>query len=222
MTTNQSPEGTPADALAVVAPVKKSKLRRNVLIAGSAVGLLAIGTTLAANISLNGGNNVEFGQGVAATTACDSNITITPYSTFVNTAGSGSSKLTSIRFSGVDSSPGACAGKVFEIKAYDDNGQLALVNLSEVDFTYDPAVVMSSNDYDFVTIYNNNGVFEWTSGGSDGDDVVNDGNVGDPQRDLTNTSFTISFESRTLVTVRTPLASAAGVRTITVQTTDGL
>jgi len=38
---------------------------------GSVVSLFGIGSTLAANISLNGGGNVEFGQGVATTAACD-------------------------------------------------------------------------------------------------------------------------------------------------------
>ncbi len=83
MTTNATPEGTPADASAVAAPAKKSKVRRNVLLAGSAVGLVGIGSTLAANISLNGGNNVEFGQGVAKTTACDEDgFTINPVASY--------------------------------------------------------------------------------------------------------------------------------------------
>ena len=43
-----------------------------------------LGSTLAANISLNGGGNVEFGQGVATTAACDGDITLTPVSTFSN------------------------------------------------------------------------------------------------------------------------------------------
>ena len=43
----------------------------------AAVALL--GSTLAANISLNSGSAVEFGQGVALTSACDSDgITATP------------------------------------------------------------------------------------------------------------------------------------------------
>ena len=85
MTTDITPEGAPADASAVAAPAKKSKVRRNVLLAGSAVGLVGIGSTLAANISLNGGNNVEFGQGVARTTACDEDgFTINPVTSYDN------------------------------------------------------------------------------------------------------------------------------------------
>jgi len=92
MTSEITPEGTPVDPSAVtnpvdpsavVAPAKKSKVRRNILLAGSAVGLVGIGSTLAANISLNGGNNVEFGQGVAKTTACDEDgFTINPVTSY--------------------------------------------------------------------------------------------------------------------------------------------
>lgn len=94
MNSEITPEGTPVDPSAttspvdpsaVVAPAKKSKVRRNVLLAGSAVGLVGIGSTLAANISLNGGNNVEFGQGVARTTSCDADgFTINPVTTYDN------------------------------------------------------------------------------------------------------------------------------------------
>ena len=52
---------------------------------GSVVSLFGIGSTLAANISLNGGGNVEFGQGVATTAACDEDgFTITPVTYFDN------------------------------------------------------------------------------------------------------------------------------------------
>jgi hypothetical protein len=95
MESNVTPEGTPVDpgtaissvdSSAVASPAKKSKVRRNVLLAGSAVGLVGIGSTLAANISLNGGNNVEFGQGVAKTTACDEDgFTINPVTSYDTT-----------------------------------------------------------------------------------------------------------------------------------------
>jgi hypothetical protein len=94
MNPSQNPDGTPVDPSASATPVvssaaiaapKKSKTRRNILIAGSAVSLVGIGSTLAANISLNSGNNVEFGQGVARATACDEDgFTITPITYFDN------------------------------------------------------------------------------------------------------------------------------------------
>lgn len=88
------------------------------------LGSVTVGTTLAANISLNGGGNVEFGQGVAATTACDEDgISVKPFSTFINATGAGSHKLTSIRISGVDSRAEQCSAKTFRIKAYGDGDQ---------------------------------------------------------------------------------------------------
>ena len=52
---------------------------------GSVVSLFGFGSTLAANISLNGGGNVEFGQGVATTAACDEDgFTITPVTRYDN------------------------------------------------------------------------------------------------------------------------------------------
>jgi hypothetical protein len=50
---------------------KKSKKYKKALVVGGAVSLAGLGSTFAANISLNQGNNVEFGQGVAQTAACD-------------------------------------------------------------------------------------------------------------------------------------------------------
>jgi len=85
MTTNQTPETTPTEPAVVAEPAKKSKVRRNLILAGSAAGLVGIGSTLAANINLNSGENVEFGQGVAGTTACDEDgFTINPVTSYDN------------------------------------------------------------------------------------------------------------------------------------------
>jgi len=78
--------------------------------------LIVFGSTLAASINLNSGDPVEFGQGVAQTTACDGNVVITPYSQFVNEENSGSFKLSAINISDIDLV--ACSGKDFVIKAY--------------------------------------------------------------------------------------------------------
>jgi len=83
---------------------------------GALAGMIALGSTLAANINLNTGGAVEFGQGIAATTACDSNIVITPFPSFTNAEGGGSFKVETIRVSDIDMA--ACSGKDFIIKAY--------------------------------------------------------------------------------------------------------
>jgi hypothetical protein len=65
---------------------KKSKTKyKAALGVGSAVSLFGIGSTLAANITLNNEQNVEFGQGVVTTAACDEDgFTITPVTYFDN------------------------------------------------------------------------------------------------------------------------------------------
>ena len=71
---------------------------------GSVVSLFGIGSTLAANISLNGGGNVEFGQGVATTAACDEDgFTITPVTSFDNETGI--FRVDHVQVSGVDLTP---------------------------------------------------------------------------------------------------------------------
>ena len=103
-------------------------------------------TTLAANINLNSGSGVEFGQGRAVTVGCAgaTNLTITPSSSFVNGSGGGAYYLSSVTVSGI---PSSCNGKDFKISAFDDNaGTNALAIFNGTNST--------------ATIYNNAGTFQ--------------------------------------------------------------
>jgi hypothetical protein len=184
---------------------KSLKLILGVVILAGAVG---IGSTLAASINLNSGGPVEFGQGVAQTTACDDEITITPYSTFINQEGGGEYYFSSLRVSGIDSSSDKCSGKTFEIKAYSDMGIVPL-------FTYEDSANSIDDDYNFVEISNDGGDFTWVSGGTDGDDVIPG-----PDNGITETSFTLSFTSDLGTITRTPLALAEDVTRITIESRD--
>jgi hypothetical protein len=108
-------------------------------------GTFFIQNTLAANISLNTGAPVEFGQGITQTTACsgESNLTITPNSTFTNISGGGAYYLSSVTVSNI---PSNCNGKDFTINVYDNtsNTPLALFNSTSTS----------------AVIYNNAGTFE--------------------------------------------------------------
>lgn len=100
-------------------PAKKKKLRVIIGI-GMLAGVMGMGSTLAASITLNSGASVEFGQGVTLTAACDSAITVTPRSSFVNAAtafGGANFALTSVEISDIAS---GCGGKNLTIKAYTD------------------------------------------------------------------------------------------------------
>ena len=180
---------------------------------GTLVGTIALGSTLASSINLNSGAPVEFGQGIAQTTACDDEITITPYSTFVNEEGGGDYYFSSLNISGIDSSEGKCSGKRFLIKAYSDQGIVPL-------FNYDDSAIESDEegDYDYVEIANNGGEFTWVSGGTDDDDVIPG-----PEGYITDTSFTLLFSSGSIgpnTITRTPIALAEDVKRITVETYD--
>ena len=89
------------------APKARKKLRV-ILGIGALAAVTGLGSTLAANISLNGGGNVEFGQGVATTAACDDDITLTPVSEFSNTSygyDEATFTMTAIQVSGIDLTP---------------------------------------------------------------------------------------------------------------------
>jgi hypothetical protein len=95
-------------------------------------GIYVVQTTLAANISINTGGPVEFGQGMAQTTACSgaTNLNVIPYSSFTNDTGSsGAFYFSSITVSNI---PSSCNDKDFTIRAYGDGGinPLALFNTS--------------------------------------------------------------------------------------------
>ncbi len=93
--------------------------------------IAVFGSTLAANISLNSGT-LEFGQGVAVTSACDSDgITATPKAVFANASGAGQFNFASIAFSGIAD---ACANKLFTINAYGDTSATPL-NIATVGAT---------------------------------------------------------------------------------------
>jgi hypothetical protein len=108
-------------------------------------GTYLVQTTLAANISLNTGSPLEFGQGISATTACSgaTSLTITPNSTFVNSSGAGAHYFSSVTVSNI---PSNCQGFDFTINAYNNsnNTPLALFNSTSTS----------------AVVYNNSGTFQ--------------------------------------------------------------
>ena len=113
-------------------------------------GAFFVQTTLAANISLNTGSPIEFGQGTLQTVACSgaNSLMITPNSSFTNESGGGAYHFSSVKVSNI---PETCYGKDFIINAYGnaDSAPLALFNST------------SKN----VIVYNNAGTFEPGIGG---------------------------------------------------------
>jgi hypothetical protein len=119
---------------------KKSSTKGLVAAAGFAA-IAVLGSTLAANISLNSGT-LEFGQGVAVTSACDSDgITATPKAVFANAAGAGSFNFASVAFSGIAD---LCLGKTFQLNAYGNTSATPLVIATNGVNTYDVATFVMS------------------------------------------------------------------------------
>ncbi|MBM3719459.1 MAG: hypothetical protein FJW51_02370 [Actinobacteria bacterium] len=101
------------------APLKQKKSFR-VILGITVMGVFAaLGSTLAANITINSGP-VEFGQGLAAAAACDSSISVIPRSSFTNSSDTaGTFYLSGITFTNVDTTTSGCRGKSFVINSYD-------------------------------------------------------------------------------------------------------
>ena len=132
-------------------PVIENSQKRSKLISFLALisvvvaGTYFINTTLAANITLNGGQTVEFGQGFTRTVPCSgsTSLTITPNSAFTNSSGGGAFYFSSVTVSNI---PTSCYGTDFTINAYSNSGSspLALFNSTSTD----------------AVIYNNSGIFQ--------------------------------------------------------------
>ena len=105
-----------------------------IAVALGAVALVGVlSSTLAANITINSGANVEFGQGLSGAAACDASLTLTPISGFKNTSGStGYFTFDSITVSDAltNGTTGAglanCVGKYIKLAAYDSSSATAL------------------------------------------------------------------------------------------------
>ena len=111
----------------IPATKKKSNTRNLKIALGLAAVILVptIGSTLAGTIAINSGAAVEFGQGIAQATACDTNgITVTPASSFTNSAGAGTFALGTVTIAGIADT---CNGKIFKIRAYGNTGEPIVV-----------------------------------------------------------------------------------------------
>jgi hypothetical protein len=101
---------------------KKNNNLKSLAGLATVAAIAVLGSTLAANLSLNSGGAIEFGQGVSVTSACDGDgITVTPSVQFVNAAGAGTFYLSTIALTNIDlTNTTKCVGKTFTLNAYDD------------------------------------------------------------------------------------------------------
>lgn len=87
--------------------------------------LSALGATFAANISINGSNKIEFGQGVYVVEACNGWIQVTLGYGSPDPV-TGDSNITDFVINGLDTR--SCTSTNIDFKAYDSSSQLDLYN----------------------------------------------------------------------------------------------
>lgn len=179
-------------------PARKYKKIKIVFAVGAIAGAVGLGSTLAANINLNNGGNVEFGQGVAQTTSCDQSVILTPRATFVNNSVEPVFIFTSFSVTDISNS---CDGVIFTIKAYKD-GQSSPLDL------YRAGGEMGTT-YNEVQVKDENGNFSFVGGGLLSDDI----------QDLSDSGFNVQLETVDVPAVA--LASAQDVDRITIESRGG-
>jgi hypothetical protein len=97
------------------------------------IAVLVLGgmsTTLAGTITLNSSGNVEFGQGIVTTAACDQSIRVTPATTYDTATSTFAVTQLVVDGIGVASSDttsatqiaSGCLNKIFKFRAYTDTG----------------------------------------------------------------------------------------------------
>jgi hypothetical protein len=103
-----------------------TKRRKKVLLLLSGLSPIPlVGFVLAANVTINGGNGandvVEFGQGSASATACDTTMTTTLNTTYNGT----SFMLTTIVLSNIDTTSSGCLNKAITVSPANASSALA-------------------------------------------------------------------------------------------------
>jgi hypothetical protein len=127
------------------------KRARIATLVGGAFLLAAIGSTFAANVTINGGSAIEYGQGLTQATACDDAIKITPTNHFVNSAGASglfyidTVTVTDSRTVSTSTGLANCVGKSIKLSAFNNvSGAAALFTCTFSNITYSSPSVSAS------------------------------------------------------------------------------
>lgn len=145
---------------------RKKKLGYALIASGCIAGVIALGSAFAGNISLNGGGEVEFGQGYLTTTTCDSDgIRVTPINSFYNKEGPSSFTFNAIQVEDVSAN---CAGKDLIIQVHNRDGEVINIttdgstSYNEVRVFFQPFSneLVISDDYEQENIVSLSGYWE--------------------------------------------------------------
>ena len=115
----------------------KNRTRLVTMVAGAFL-VAMVGSTFAANITINTNNTLEYGQGLTTAAACDTAMTITPANFYVNGSGSAGTfyfdtiTVTDAATLSTSTGLGPCAGKNLKISAWDSGTATALATCTVV------------------------------------------------------------------------------------------
>ena len=148
-----------------------------IAVALGAVALVGVlSSTLAANITINSGANVEFGQGLSGAAACDASLTLTPVSGFTSQTGStGYFTFNSLKVADASTTSGStglalCKDKYIKLAAYDSGTATPLTLSSSAGAGYTSYEVLigatNSSGLGAVTISTPSGVGTLTTSSS--------------------------------------------------------
>ena len=193
---------------------RKSRLKLNISI--FTVVLLALSTTFAANISLNGGNRKEFGQGIYQIKACDQWVGLglqsgaAPYTNNVKI----------IKLYGFD--PRLCVGRIFRVKLFGAGSAQPLNLFRETNTAtnlLETATQLSLMDTStpYSSNYNGPGGTGYNGWAADAVTLVNNqgANVG-----WSSDSLFIDYDSAKgiyIITLTWPVATVAQVTSVTIE-----
>jgi hypothetical protein len=177
-----------------VAPKRKKNKTLKILLGIAAlIAIPAIGTTLAATITINSDEAIQFGQGKVQATACDDAVTVSSTTAFDNNAAFNdtSFNVLTVTASGIAD---ACSGETIKIRLYgpSDDNPLTVASGSATTTALIADVSLTSST--------------WTATKED---------LADYSVDMTHGASGASYITFTLVTT----VAATGVERITIETT---
>ena len=184
---------------------EEDKSRAPVIIGLVLLIIAAIGSTLAANISINGNNRIEFGQGSFSVQACQGWIQV---SLSTGETVDGASPVTGLTLEGLDLN--ACSGNTLRIRIFgvtDENGDTPLLDLYDGSNGPANSVSLGIDNDPKIYLLDADGIPELDGAGIP---IQNDGYLTLVPPDPTNGNIGVIFNS--------PLANMESVTSLTIET----
>jgi hypothetical protein len=155
---------------------KNNKVLKALLGISALIAVPVIGTTLAASITINSEDRIQFGQGVIATATCDTEINVTLSTEYI----SGEFVLDKITLSDLDTRPTSsnlrCGGQYLKVRVYNSSGDLVEIDSAATTRTVVQFLIPASGSTQPITTAGNDNagttITGYTSNGAENDTLV--------------------------------------------------